>query len=137
VWAADPLLADCLSTGLYVWGADRALAWAAGEPGIEVLTVEVAGGGGLRVRATAGLAARVEPLAAGLEVETVDVPSRAAGARDRPAEGDRSSYTPDGRRGRPSNEPRAGVVAPWTGRPTARSKPMTPEGATGFRGEYR
>jgi thiamine biosynthesis lipoprotein len=137
VWAADPLLADCLSTGLYVWGPDRALAWAAGEPGVEVLTVEVAAGGGLRVRATAGLAQRVEPLAAGLEVETVAAPRRAAGARDRPAEGDRSSCTPDGRSGRPFHEPRAGVVAPWTGRPTARSKPATPEGVTGFRGKYR
>jgi thiamine biosynthesis lipoprotein len=137
VWAADPLLADGLSTGLYVWGAHRALAWAAGEPGIEVLTVEVAAGGGLRVRATAGLAARVEPLAAGLEVETVAAPGRAAGAPDHPEEGDLPSYTPDGRSGRSFHEPRAGVVVPWTGRPTARSKPATPEGATGFRGEYR
>lgn len=137
VWAADPLLADCLSTGLYVWGADRSLAWAAGEPGVEVLAVEVAADGGLRVRATAGLAARVEPLAAELDVETVAALHRPAGAAGRAPEGDLTSYIPDGHSGRPSNEPRAGVVAPWTGRPTARSKPTTPEGAAGFRGEYR
>lgn len=39
VWAEDPLRADCLSTGLYVLGPDRALAWAAAHPGVEVLVL--------------------------------------------------------------------------------------------------
>ena len=32
VWTADPLRADCLSTGLFVLGPERALAWAAARP---------------------------------------------------------------------------------------------------------
>lgn len=118
VWAADPLLADCLSTGLYVLGADRALAWAAAEPGVEVLVVEPTAHGLPRVRATAGLAARVAPLAAGLVVERIEL------------------SPPDGRSGRsPMNRGRRSLCP---GRPTAaRSKTGTPEGVTGFRGEYR
>jgi FAD:protein FMN transferase len=119
VWAADPLLADCLSTGLYVMGPDRALRWAAGEPDVEVLVVETWAAGEPRVRATAGLAARAAPLVPGLEIETV------------------SPYTTDGRHGRSPHEPRAGAAVPWEGRPSARSKPTSPEGGTGFRGEYR
>src|SRR5262249_37175015 len=47
VWAADPLLADCLSK-LYVLGPDRALAWVAAHPnfadGVQVLVLEPRGG---------------------------------------------------------------------------------------------
>ncbi|HEX2254735.1 MAG TPA: FAD:protein FMN transferase, partial [Thermoanaerobaculia bacterium] len=70
VWTADPLRADCLSTGLYVLGPDAALAWAAEHPGVEVLVLESAGegsGDGLRARATQGMAARVAAWADGVE----------------------------------------------------------------------
>ena len=46
VWAADPQVADCLSTGLYVLGPRRAFALAAADPSIEVLVVEVLDGAG-------------------------------------------------------------------------------------------
>jgi thiamine biosynthesis lipoprotein len=39
VWTADPLRADCLSTGLYVLGPERALRWAAAHSGVEVLVL--------------------------------------------------------------------------------------------------
>lgn len=39
VWAADPLTADCLSTGLYVLGPEAAFAWAALHPGVEVVVL--------------------------------------------------------------------------------------------------
>lgn len=137
VWAADPLLADCLSTGLYVLGPDRALAWAAGEAGVEVLTVEPRQDGLPRVRTTAGLAERVEPLVAGLEVETVASAGAAGGSAPSAPEGDFGFSTRDGRSGRSSDEPRAAVAVPWEGRPAARSKTGMPEGRAGFRGEYR
>ena len=57
VWAADPLAADCLSTGLYVMGPEAAMRWAADHPGVEVLV--------LRPRealATPGLAGRLRAL---------------------------------------------------------------------------
>lgn len=59
VWAADAATADALSTGLFVLGPDRALAWAREHPGFEVLIAEPSPDGSLRVRATAGLAGRV------------------------------------------------------------------------------
>lgn len=70
VWTDDPLRADCLSTGLYVLGAEAALAWAGEHRGVEVLILETpAEGGGLRARATPGLAGRLSPLAPGLTIE--------------------------------------------------------------------
>lgn len=70
VWTADALRADCLSTGLYVLGPDRALAWAAALPGVEVVVLR-RDGGRLAARATAGLAGRLTPLAAEVTVEVV------------------------------------------------------------------
>jgi thiamine biosynthesis lipoprotein len=68
VWTADPVRADCLSTGLYVLGPEAALAWAAEHPGVEVLV--------LRQRrervealASAGLQGRLEVLADNVDVE--------------------------------------------------------------------
>jgi thiamine biosynthesis lipoprotein len=58
VWAADPLAADCLSTGLYVMGPEAAMAWAAAHPGVEVLALRRQGGG-LEALATPGLAGRL------------------------------------------------------------------------------
>ena len=59
VWADDALAADCLSTGLYVLGPDRALDWAAKHEGIEILVLESTAEG-LRARATEGLKDRIE-----------------------------------------------------------------------------
>jgi len=61
VWTADPLRADCLSTGLYVMGPDAALAWAADHPGVEVLVLR-AKGERRDALATPGLAGRVRSL---------------------------------------------------------------------------
>jgi thiamine biosynthesis lipoprotein len=58
VWTADPLRADCLSTGLYVLGPEAALAWAAEHPGVEVLVL-IPGDGVLTARASPGLAGRL------------------------------------------------------------------------------
>lgn len=69
VWTADPLRADCLSTGLYVLGPEGALAWAGRRSGVEVLVVEKKDGGRLLGRLTPGLAERLRPLAPELEVE--------------------------------------------------------------------
>jgi len=59
VWAKDALTADCLSTGLYVLGPDRALDWAAENDGVEVLVLEFTAKG-LRARATTGMKDRIE-----------------------------------------------------------------------------
>lgn len=79
VVAPGGLSADCLATGLYVLGPERALAWAAAHPGVEVLVLETSPGG-LRARASAGLAGRLAPLVAGLEVEWAAGPATRAGA---------------------------------------------------------
>jgi thiamine biosynthesis lipoprotein len=67
VWTADPLRADCLSTGLFVLGPERALAWAAARPEVEVLAL-VSEGERLRALATSGLAGRLRPLVEGIEI---------------------------------------------------------------------
>ncbi|HEX5760581.1 MAG TPA: FAD:protein FMN transferase [Thermoanaerobaculia bacterium] len=67
VWTADPLRADCLSTGLFVLGPERALEWAAARPDVEVLAL-VREGERLRALATPGLAGRLRPLVEGIEV---------------------------------------------------------------------
>jgi len=68
VWTADPLRADCLSTGLYVLGPQRALAWAAEHPGVEVLVLRT-DGGRLRALASPGLRGRLRPLDSEIEIE--------------------------------------------------------------------
>jgi thiamine biosynthesis lipoprotein len=94
VWARSGLRADCLSTGLYVMGPDTALAWAAANPEIETIVVERRPGGGLRLRASAGLAGRVRPLVPGL-VMTFDEgprrPSRALRSTPRSAKAARKN----------------------------------------------
>ena len=86
VWAPNGLWADCLSTGLYVMGPDRALAWAAAQPDVEVLVIERDGRDALRLRGSAGLAGRVRGLVPGLAM-TFDEGPRVArkneGAVDR------------------------------------------------------
>lgn len=61
VWTADPLRADCLSTGLYVLGPERALTWAATHPGVEVLVLRPAGSR-LQALASPGLKGRLKAL---------------------------------------------------------------------------
>ncbi|HEX4952736.1 MAG TPA: FAD:protein FMN transferase [Thermoanaerobaculia bacterium] len=58
VVASTGLLADCLSTGLYVLGPDAALAWAERHPEVGVLVVETVDGG-MNVKASANLAGRI------------------------------------------------------------------------------
>jgi len=67
VWTSDPLWADCLSTGLYVLGPQRAMAWAAAHPGVEVLVLRPAGSR-LRALASPGLKGRLKALAPGVEI---------------------------------------------------------------------
>lgn len=61
VWTADPLRADCLSTGLYVLGPERALAWAADHPGVELLVLRTEGNR-LRALASPGLRGRLKAM---------------------------------------------------------------------------
>jgi len=68
VWTADPLRADCLSTGLYVLGPERALRWAAAHPGVEVLAL-LPQAGRLRALASPGLKGRLKTLDPEMEIE--------------------------------------------------------------------
>ena len=70
VWTADPLRADCLSTGLYVLGPERALAWAAAHPGVEVLVLRT-DGGRLRALASPGLRGRLKTMDPEVKIEFV------------------------------------------------------------------
>jgi len=67
VWAGDALSADCLSK-LYVLGPDRAVAWAATHPGVEVLAL-VPSGKGLRALASRGLAGRLTAVTPDVQIE--------------------------------------------------------------------
>lgn len=67
VWTADPLRADCLSTGLYVLGPERALRWAAQHRGVEVLVLRPEGNR-LKALATPGLKGRLETLDPEVEI---------------------------------------------------------------------
>jgi thiamine biosynthesis lipoprotein len=58
VWARDAMTADCLSTGLYVMGPDSALELAEATEGVEILILQPSTGG-LRARASSGLAGRL------------------------------------------------------------------------------
>jgi thiamine biosynthesis lipoprotein len=68
VWTADPLRADCLSTGLYVMGPEAALAWAARHPGVEVLVLRPRGKR-LEALASPGLEGRLTTLADDVDVQ--------------------------------------------------------------------
>ncbi len=67
VWTADPLRADCLSTGLYVLGPERALAWAAKRSGVEVLVLRPRGDR-LEALASSGLRDRLQVRAGNVDV---------------------------------------------------------------------
>lgn len=62
VWAPTGLDADCLATGLYVLGPDEGLARAEALPGVEAVALVRGDGGQIEVRATRGLAGRLETL---------------------------------------------------------------------------
>jgi thiamine biosynthesis lipoprotein len=68
VWTADPLRADCLSTGLYVMGPEAALGWTARHPGVEVVVLRP-DGKRLKALASPGLKDRLEVLADDVDVE--------------------------------------------------------------------
>jgi thiamine biosynthesis lipoprotein len=68
VWTADPLRADCLSTGLYVLGPERALAWAAEHSGVEVLVLRT-DGDRLRALASPGLRGKLKAMDSEMEIE--------------------------------------------------------------------
>jgi thiamine biosynthesis lipoprotein len=70
VWTADPLRADCLSTGLYVLGPERALAWAAAHPGVEVLVLRTEGDR-LRALASPGLRGRLKAMDPEVKIDFV------------------------------------------------------------------
>lgn len=75
--------ADCLSTGLFVLGPERALAFAAAHPSIDVLVVEALDDGALRLRASAGLAGRIELLDPRAHLDTNVLPAPAHDAASR------------------------------------------------------
>jgi FAD:protein FMN transferase len=68
IWAADPLRADCLSTGLYVLGPERALEWAATHPGVEALVLRPRGNR-LEGWASPGLKGRLKTLIPEVRIE--------------------------------------------------------------------
>jgi thiamine biosynthesis lipoprotein len=68
VWTADPLRADCLSTGLYVLGPERALDWAAAHPGVEALVL-LPRGDRLEAWASPGLKGRLRMLSPEVRIE--------------------------------------------------------------------
>jgi thiamine biosynthesis lipoprotein len=67
VWTADPLRADCLSTGLYVMGPEPALGWAADHPGVEVLVLRPREDR-IEALASAGLEGKLEVLVDGVDL---------------------------------------------------------------------
>lgn len=80
VHAPDATAADCLSTGLFVLGPEAALAYGRAQPEIDVLVLEPIGNGRLRARATGLLAARLETLDEGVQLERLADIASAHGA---------------------------------------------------------
>jgi thiamine biosynthesis lipoprotein len=101
VWTADPLRADCLSTGLYVMGPEAALGWAARHPGVEVVVLRPEGKR-LKALASPGLKDRLEILADDVDVELWSAWSiTESGGRRR---GTGSAHRPLNPRGAPCDE---------------------------------
>jgi len=67
VWSADATSADCLSTGLYVLGPQRAFSWARAHPGVELIVL-TSSGAGLACLASEGWRGRIRPLVPELEI---------------------------------------------------------------------
>ena len=72
VWAPTGLEADCLSTGLYVLGPRKALAWAAAHPGVEVVVARPGLGGVVRITGSAGLSGRLRAIEGRSEIELLN-----------------------------------------------------------------
>ena len=124
--AGHALFADCLSTGLYVLGPEKAIEWASRRPGVEVLVLAPDGRGGVVGLATAGLAGRVEPV--GHRVR-VDVETR----------GKTGNETLRAATGLPETKTRAAVATLVGSGPSALPNPSpvgSPAGA-GSEEEYR
>ncbi len=68
VWSADPLLADCLSTGLFALGIEEGLRQAEALESVEALALVVSESGLLAYHTT-GLAGRLTPLTAELVLQ--------------------------------------------------------------------
>lgn len=68
VWGTSALAADCLSTGLFVLGPERALEVASRLPGVEAIVLEPKGER-LLAQATSGFAGRIARLSDGLELQ--------------------------------------------------------------------
>lgn len=75
VWAPDATAADCLSTGLYVLGPERALRWCAARPGIELVLLLPEDDGRIRAVASAGWRGRLRVLVPDLELRYVGADS--------------------------------------------------------------
>lgn len=97
VWTADPLRADCLSTGLYVMGPEPALGWASDHPGVEVLVLRPRGER-LEALASAGLEGKLEVLADGVDLELWKKKTESGG----PTEGSRNPPPSPNPRGAPT-----------------------------------
>jgi FAD:protein FMN transferase len=80
--------ADACSTAAFVLGPERALEWARGSQGIELVVIEVAGDA-LRATATVGLRGRVEALAPGVELRFLDLATDGTTPADGPVVRDR------------------------------------------------
>lgn len=75
VWAPGALEADCLATGLYVLGPERALAWAESHAGIEAAVARVTGaeaGETVEITITSGLAGRIAALDGAVTIEALE-----------------------------------------------------------------
>lgn len=75
IWAPGALEADCLATGLYVLGPERALAWAETHAGIEAAVARVAdaaAGGAVEITITSGLTGRIAALDGAATIEALD-----------------------------------------------------------------
>ena len=64
--------ADAYSTAAFVLGPRRALDWALGREGVELVVLEVAGDA-LRATETPGLRGRIEPLANDVELRFLEL----------------------------------------------------------------
>lgn len=71
VWAERAVIADCLSTALYVMGPEPALEWAAGRSDVGTVVLE-AGERGLVARATPNLRPRLRAVAEDVELHFSD-----------------------------------------------------------------
>ncbi|HXU46946.1 MAG TPA: FAD:protein FMN transferase [Thermoanaerobaculia bacterium] len=116
VFAADPLRADCLSTGLFVLGPEAALAFAAAHPGVEVIAlVRDPSGRRLTARVSSGLAGRIKTLAPdGVKLEIARPGAKKSKLSGGPVAPRGAAFVVAGKQNRRGAGP---WVAPWRTRP--------------------